>query len=408
MQKLAVMKFGGTSVADADCIRRAAWRAIQKHEEGYQVVMVVSAMGKATDKLISLAGEITDNPPRREMDMLLTTGEQVSISLMAMAINNFGKQAISLTGGQIGLITDAVHSKARIQKIDAQRIRDELDQRQVVIVAGFQGVDESGEITTLGRGASDTTAVALAAVLVAEYCEIYTDVDGVYTSDPRLIPNARMIKQISYDEMLELASLGAGIMHSRAIEFGKKYNVNIHVRSSFSNNPGTLITKEGENMEEIVVSGASIMKNMAQFDLQGLPNIPGVVARIFQHLSENHVVVDDIIQTADAKGKASCSFTIEQADQATSQLAIEQLHKEYNFDSVNCKQPVAKISVVGVGMRSHTGVAQTMFKALGDAEINIDAITTSEIKISCLIDPEDAQLALQVVHDAFNLDKEPN
>ena len=307
---LVVMKFGGTSVADAERIRRAARRAIQEKLEGRRVVMVVSAMGKTTDKLITLAKEITDSPPRRELDMLLTTGEQVSISLMAMAIHAAGHEAISLTGGQIGLITDAAHTKARIQKIDADRIRQELDNGKIVIVAGFQGIDERGEITTLGRGASDTTALALAAVLQANHCEIYTDVDGVYTTDPRIDPKARKIERISYDEMLELASQGAGVMHSRAIEFGKKYNVVIHVRSSFTDTEGTYITQEVKQMEQIVVSGVAVKKELAQFVLNGLPNRPGVAASVFAHVAEHNVAVDDIIQTFDEKGEASISFTV--------------------------------------------------------------------------------------------------
>ena len=306
--KLIVQKFGGTSVANAERIHRAARRAIRAKKQGYSVVMVVSAMGGTTDDLLDLAGQINSNPPRRELDMLLTTGEQVSIALMAMAINAAGAEGISLTGGQIGLITDAVHTKARIQKIDADRIRKELAEGKIVIVAGFQGIDEFGEITTLGRGASDTTAVALAAVLGAEKCEIYTDVDGVYTTDPRKVPSARKINQISYDEMLEMASLGAGVMHSRAIEFGKKYSVDIHVRSSFSDTKGTLITHEVEQMEHIVVSGVTLKTDMAQFVLSDLPDDPGVAANIFAKVAGKKLVVDDIIQTVGENGKASISF----------------------------------------------------------------------------------------------------
>ena len=404
---LIVMKFGGSSVADAERIQRAARKAIQEKQRGRQVVMVVSAMGKTTNKLIDLAQEITPEPPRRELDMLLTTGEQVSIALMAMAINSQGHEAISLTGGQIGLITDSVHSKARIQKIGDERIRQELNNGRIVIVAGFQGIDESGEITTLGRGASDTTAVALAAVLQAEVCDIYTDVDGVYTTDPHIVPEARKIAQISYDEMLELASLGAKVMHSRAIEFGKKYNVIIHVRSSFTDTTGTLITHEVKQMENIVVSGATVKKDLAQFVLPGLPNQPGVAANIFAHIAKHNVVVDDIIQTFDDSGHASTSFSVEQGDLAEGKLVVEEIRKEYNLPKVICNT-VAKVSVVGVGMRTHTGVAQKMFGALAAAQVNINAITTSEIKISCLIDPAQADEALRVVHRAFELDKPNN
>ncbi|MBI9018158.1 MAG: aspartate kinase [Phycisphaerae bacterium] len=400
--KLLVQKFGGTSVADADRIHRAARRAIRAKQQGYQVVMVVSAMGGTTDKLIELAREISDDPPRREMDMLLTTGEQVSISLMAMAIHAQGEKAISLTGGQIGLITDAAHMKARIQLIQGDRLRKELRDGHIVIVAGFQGVDNSGEITTLGRGASDTTAVALAAVLGAERCEIYTDVDGVYTADPRIVASARKIEQISYDEMLEMASLGASVMHSRAIEFGKKYNVEIHVRSSFTDNPGTLITHEVKKMEEIVVSGVTLKKDMVQFVLPKLPNLPGVAAKVFARVAEKGVVVDDIIQVFDDKGLASTSFTVERNDLPDAREVVALIANDFNLTGILCNDPVAKISVVGVGMRSHTGVAETMFKAMAEAQININAITTSEIKISCIIDTEQAEEAMRVVHNAFD------
>jgi len=405
--KLIVQKFGGTSVADAERIHRAARRAIQAKQNGYQVVMAVSAMGKTTDKLISLAQEITDDPPKRELDMLLTTGEQVSISLMAMAIHSAGHEAISLTAGQVGLITDNVHTKARIKEINADRIKNELSQGRIVIVAGFQGINETGEIFTLGRGASDTTAVALAAVLNAECCEIYTDVDGIYTTDPRIEPKARKVDRISYDEMLELASLGAGVMHSRAIEFGKKYNVDIHVRSSFTDTTGTFITHEVEQMEEIVVSGVTVKKDLAQFVLQGLPNRPGVAAGIFAHVAGHNVAVDDIIQTFDDKGKASISFTVEHSDLAECKLVIEEICQEHKLEEIICHDPVAKVSAVGVGMRSHTGVAQKMFNALAEAKVNINAITTSEIKISCIIDPDQSEVALQTIHAAFELDKEP-
>ncbi len=404
---IIVMKFGGTSVADADRINRAARRAVKARSEGKQVVMVVSAMGKTTDNLISLSKELCDDPPRRELDMLLTTGEQVSMSLMAMAIHAMGQEAISLTGGQIGLFTDAVHTKARIKKIDAERIRNELSLGRIAIVAGFQGIDESGEIYTLGRGASDTTAVALAAVLGAHYCEIFTDVEGIFTTDPRIVPEARKIDQISYDEMLELASLGAGVMHSRAIEFGKKYNVDIHVRCSLTDTPGTFITHEVEHMENIVVSGVTVKKSIAQFVIQNVPNKPGVAARIFAILAENNVTVDDIIQTFD-QSKAVISFTVDHSDLSECKLVVQLISKEYGLQEENiiCNDPVAKVSAVGVGMRSHTGVAEKMFNALARAQININAITTSEIKISCIIDPDQADDALRVVHAAFELEKE--
>lgn len=403
--EVLVMKFGGTSVADAERIQRAARRAIKAKQEGKQVVMIVSAMGKTTDHLLSLASEVSDNPPRREMDMLLTTGEQVSISLMAMAIHAAGHEAISLTGGQIGLITDAVHMKARIQKINEDRIRQELDSGKIVIVAGFQGIDESGEITTLGRGASDTTAVAIAAVLGAKCCEIYTDVEGIYTTDPRIVPEAKKIDQISYDEMLDMASLGAGVMHSRAIEFGKKYNVDIHVRSSFTDTQGTWITQESKQMENIVVTGVTLKKEMAQFVLEGVPNQSGIAAKIFSEVAKAKIIVDDIIQTFDDAGHANCSFTVDHSELAECKLVVEILRKKLSIRKVVCQENVAKVSVVGIGMRSHTGVAHTMFTALAKAEVNINTITTSEIKISCIIDPDHGQKAVQAVHAAFELEK---
>jgi aspartate kinase len=400
---MVVLKFGGTSVATADLIRLAAQKAIKAKIDGNHVVIVVSAMGKTTDTLLSLAGEVTDNPQRRELDMLLTTGEQVTISLMAMAIEAAGHKAISLTGGQIGLITDAAHTKARIKEIKADRIHVEHKNGKIVIVAGFQGVDINGEITTLGRGASDTTALALAAVLKADHCTIYTDVDGIYTADPRLVPHAKKLSNISYDEMLEMASMGAGIMHNRAIEFAKKYNVEILVRSSVTNAEGTWITNEVEQMESILVSGVALRKDLAQFVLYGLPNEPGVVASIFSAVSENNIIIDDIIQNNDGEGLAACSFTAEHSELAECKLVVEQLAKKHNIKKIICKDPIAKVSVVGVGMRSHSGVAKTMFNALAAAKVNINSITTSEIRISCIIDPNDGDLALKVIHKAFDL-----
>ncbi|MCP4709136.1 MAG: aspartate kinase [Planctomycetes bacterium] len=401
---LIVQKFGGTSVADAERIHRAARRAIKVKQAGNDVVMVVSAMGDTTDRLVSLANEISPDPSRREMDMLLTTGEQISISLMAMAIHAAGFEAISLTASQVGLITDTAHTKARIQKINAERIRRELDTGHIVIVAGFQGVNESGEITTLGRGASDTTAVALAAVLKAKRCEIYTDVDGIYTADPRIEPMARKIDIISYDEMLDLTSLGAGVMHTRAIQFGKKYNVEIEVRSSFTDNPGTIITHEVEQMEEFVVSGVTVRKDLAQLVLSGLPDEPGVAAQIFEQIAQHNVIVDDIIQTVVDRKFANISFIVPHADLAECKLAISEINKKFNVQDIVCKDPIAKVSVVGVGMRNHFGVAHRMFQALAEAGINIEAISTSEIKISCIIDTDHADRAVQAIHAAFELE----
>ena len=398
---LIVQKFGGSSVADAERIHRAARRAIQAKLGSVEVVIVVSAMGDTTDRLTALAREITDDPPRRELDMLLTTGEQQSISLTAMAI-----QAAGHAAGQVGLITDTAHTKARIQKIKEDRIRKELGRGRIVIVAGFQGVDESGEITTLGRGASDTTAVALAAVLKAKRCEIYTDVDGIYTADPRIEPKARKIDAICYDAMLDMASLGAQVIHTRAVQFGKKYDVEIHVRSSFTDNPGTLITHEVEQMEEFVVSGVTVQKELSQFVMVGLPDRPGVAADIFGRIAERNVIVDNIIQTVNSDGTANTSFIVLGRDLAECELVMKEIEKAYNLKEVICKDPIAKVSVVGVGMRSHYGVAATMFKALAEAQINISEITTSEIKISCIIDPAVADEAVRAVHAAFELEED--
>jgi aspartate kinase len=402
---IVVQKFGGTSVADAEKIRLAAGRALKAHKEGHQVVVVASARGKQTDQLVADALELNPNPPKREMDMLLSTGEQQTVSLMAMALEAVGQKAISFTGQQVQMVTDAAHGKARIQNIGAERIRESLDDGHICIVAGFQGVDDAGNITTLGRGGSDTSAVALAAALGAGTCEIYTDVDGIYSTDPRKYPNAVKMEQISYDEMLELASLGAGVMHGRAIEFGKKYNVTIHVRSSMDNSTGTLITHEVSQMEGIVVSGATSQKDLAKIALIGLKNTPGNAAGVFAHLAASNVSVNDIIQTEVNSEKATLSFTVVRSDLGAAKEAIEEIRKQVDCESVFVREDIAEVSVVGVGMRSHCGVAEKMFKALSVNKVNIDSITTSEIRISCLVDLADAERALIAVCDAFELDK---
>ena len=405
---LIVQKYGGTSVADAAKTRRAAKRAIAAKLEGNSVVVVVSARGKTTDELEQMAYEITDNPSTREMDQLLSTGEQISISLMAMAIQAEGHEAVSFTGGQVGLITDAVHSKARIQRIDAEKLIGELDKGKIVIVAGFQGIDENANITTLGRGGSDTTAVALAAVLRADYCDIYTDVAGVFTTDPRIVPEARKLDRISYDEMLELASLGAGVMHSRAVEFGKKYNVMIRVRSSATDEPGTEICQEADSMEEIVVSGVSLKKDVAQITMDHVPDTPGIAADVFARVAEAKVMVDDIIQTEHQSGCATLSFTVDAKELKAAQAVVNEVSQDWPDCKINYNNELAKVSAVGVGMRSHTGVAHNMFRALAKAKININAITTSEIKISCLVSREQGAKALQVVHKSFGLEEAPD
>lgn len=402
---IIVQKFGGTSVANAEKIRAAAERAIKTFKKGNQVVIVASARGKQTDQLVADAMELNPNPQRREMDQLLSTGEQQTVSLLAMALDAMGCKAISFTGAQIGMITDSVHTKARIKSINAPRIHRELEAGYIVTVAGFQGVDEYQNITTLGRGGSDTSAVALAAALGAKECEIYTDVDGIYTTDPRLFKGAVKLEQISYDEMMELSILGSGVMHTRAIEFGKKYNVAIHVRSSSKDINGTLITHEVPQMEGIVVSGATIQKNMAKIDLVNVDNAPGNAAKIFAHLAQAKVLVNDIIQTEVSTQKANTSFTVNHSDLDDAKKAVEKIKADVNCESIFIRDDVAEVSIVGLGMKTHYGVAEKMFRALAEAKVNIDSITTSEIRISCLVDRNQAEKALSVVCAAFELDK---
>lgn len=403
---LIVQKFGGTSVADSQKILAAARKAVRAQEEGHQIVMVVSAMGHNTDLLIDLAHEITEQPPAREMDMLLSTGEQVSVALMAMAIHSLGHEVISLTGAQIGIRTDSTHTKARIQSISTERVRKALDEGKIVIAAGFQGIDEDFNITTLGRGGSDTTAVALAAVLQADACEIYTDVDGVYTTDPRILPQARHIKRVSYDEMLELASLGAGVMHNRSIEFAKKFSVPIHVRSSFSDVPGTMIVAYPEAPDQ-PVGGAALAKNEARVTVLGVPDRPGTSLAIFSKVAQRNIPVDMIVQNVGEDGIADISFTVVRDELPATLTAARQAADELGAEGVSCDDDVAKVSVVGLGMAEQTGVARRMFRALADSGINIQMISTSEIKISVLVERSQAQAALKTVHQAFELDKEP-
>jgi aspartate kinase len=401
---LIVQKFGGSSVADAQKIHRAAGRAIAAKMKGNQVCVVVSAMGDSTDDLIELAEEICPNPPKREMDQLLATGEQVTIALMAMAIHAQGHEAISFTGGQIGLVTDNVFSKARIQSINQKRIFDQLSSGKIVIIAGFQGVTPEGDYTTLGRGGSNATLVAIGAVLKADVCENYTDVDGIFTADPRIVKNAVKIDRISYDEMLELSGLGASVFQTRALEFAKKYNVPIHVRNSQNETEGTWIVAENPHMEHIVVSGAALKTNLIRVTIKNVPDHPGVAAKIFGDIAAANIVVDDIIQNVMDDNTANISFTVEHGDLHEIKPAVDKLIKELGGKTTPIYQEnLAKVSAVGVGMKVHTGVAQKMFKALADGKINIQNITTSEIKISCIISKEDANRALQIVHDAFNL-----
>jgi aspartate kinase len=409
---LIVQKFGGTSVADAERIHRAAARAVAARRGGHEVVVVVSAMGDTTDDLIRLARDVCEygpskvQPPKRELDQLLATGEQVTIALMAMAMHAQGQEAISFTGGQIGLLTDYAFSKARIQSINKQRIFEQLKAGRIVIVAGFQGVTPEGDFTTLGRGGSNATLVALGAVLKADVCENYTDVDGIYTADPRLVQGARKIDQISYDEMLELSGLGASVLQTRAVEFAKKYNVPIHVRNSQNDREGTRIVAEASNMEHIVVSGAALKKDLVAVTIKEVPDRPGVAAKIFSDIASANIVVDDIIQTVNDNGTAFISFTVEHGDVHDIKPVVDRLVKELGGKAQAIyRDDLCKVSVVGVGMRTHTGVAKRMFEALAESKINIENITTSEIKISCIIRKEDGPRALQLVHDAFELEK---
>ena len=403
---ILVQKFGGTSVADSSKILAAARKAIRAHQEGYQVLVVVSAMGKNTDLLVNLAGEIHENPPAREMDMLLSTGEQVSIALMAMAIDSLGHEAVSMVGSQLGIVTDSAHTKARIQSISTDRILKALNSGKIVIAAGFQGVDNSMNITTLGRGGSDTTAVALAAALGAEICEINTDVDGVYTTDPRLLPEARRVSKISYDEMLELASAGAGVMHNRAIEFAKRFNVPVHVRSSFTDIDGTMITASPESLSQ-PVCGAAVVKNEARISITDVPDRPGAALTIFSKVAAKNIAMDMIVQNVGNDGLANISFTVFREDLPATLTAVEQAISELGSGSVSYDDNVSVVSIVGLGMATQTGVADRMFRALADANVNIQMITTSTIKVSVLVSRDEANRAIQTVHEAFSLGEVP-
>ncbi len=402
---LIVQKYGGTSVGNPERIKNVARRVCRTKEEGHDVVVVVSAMSGETDKLINLAGQISDSPDPREMDMLVSTGERVTIALLAMAIQSLGYKAQSFTGRQAGIISDSVHTKARIEKITGDRIKHAIRDGKVAVVAGFQGITEQDDVSTLGRGGSDLTAVAVAAALKADFCDIYTDVDGVYTTDPNMVPQARKLDKISYDEMLELASLGAKVLQTRSVEFAKKYNVPVRVLSSFNDNPGTLVTKEDPDMEKVVVSGVAYDKNQAKVTVQGVPDKPGVAARIFNTISDNNVVVDMIIQNIGEGGLTDMSFTVPKTDAKKIMEVRKKVVAEIGAKNVNIKEDIAKISIVGVGMRSHSGVAAKMFSTLAKEGINIMMISTSEIKISCVIDAKYTELAVRVLHEAFEMEK---
>jgi aspartate kinase len=402
---LVVQKFGGTSVADAQKIKAAAAKAIARHAAGDQVVVVVSAMGHQTDILVDLARQISERPSAREMDMLLSTGEQVSVALFAMAIQAAGHKAVSLTGAQIGIRTDSTHTKARIKSISTDHVRKLLADGAIVIAAGFQGIDQNGNITTLGRGGSDTTAVALAAVLEADVCEIYTDVDGVYTTDPRLLPEARRLASISYDEMLELASLGAGVMHSRSIEFAKKFGVKVLVRSSFKDVPGTLILAADQATPR-PASGVALAKDEARITLENVPDQPGSSHTLFSRLAASGIAVDMIVQNVGQGGRADISFTVPADDLAEALDLSRDVATALAATGVSHDGELAKVSVVGVGMANAEGVAGRMFTALAKEGINVRMITTSEIKISALVDRKDGPAAVKAVHRAFGLETE--
>ena len=401
---LIVQKFGGTSVKDTDRIKNVASRVGKYRLRGDQVVTVVSAMGGVTDNLIGLASEINPMPSEREMDMLLATGEQTTIALLAMALHSLDLPAVSLTGAQAGIVTDGVHSKAKIQNITPKQVHAMLDEGNVVIVAGFQGQTPDGRITTLGRGGSDLTAIALAAALKADLCQIYTDVDGVYTADPRIVPDARKLNEISYDEMLEMAATGAKVMQSRAVEFAKKFDVKFEVRSSLNNNPGTIVTEETDNMEAVVVRGVALDKNQAKVTLVGVPDQPGMAARVFSALAKSAVNIDMIVQNishGSATPATDLSFTADKPDLAKAQKVIAELKDEVQFAEVIADEDIAKVSVVGVGMRSHSGVAAKVFETLGAGGVNIEMISTSEIKISVVVEGSKGEEATRALHGVF-------
>ena len=405
---LIVQKYGGSSVKDTERIKNVAKRVAAHRQKGDQIVVVVSAMGGGTDNLIKLASEINKQPSEREMDMLLATGEQATIALLAMALHSLDLEAVSLTGAQAGIITDEVHTKAKIKNISPREVHAMLDTENVVIVAGFQGMTLDGRITTLGRGGSDLTAIALASTLEADLCQIYTDVDGVFTADPNLVSDARKLNEISYDEMLELSSLGARVMQSRSVEFAKKFNVTFEVRSSLNNNPGTIVKEETDSMEGVVARGVSLDENQAKVTLVGVPDKPGMAARIFSALAKGAINVDMIVQNishGSATPATDMSFTTDKPDLLKALKVIEGLNREIEFTEVISDEGIAKVSVVGVGMRTHSGIAAKVFETLAAGGINIEMISTSEIKISVVVESEKGEAATQQLHDAFFLSK---
>jgi aspartate kinase len=402
---LIVQKFGGTSVGTTDKIKNVARRVLASQKQGNQMIVVLSAMSGETNRLVAMANEMQHIPDGREMDVLLSTGEQVTISLFAMAIKEAGHDAISFLGDQVKITTDSMYTKARIKNIDTQNIKRELDAGKVVVVAGFQGVDAEGNITTLGRGGSDTTAVALAAALQADSCEIFTDVEGVYTTDPNICSSARKIDKISYDEMLELASLGAKVLDIRSVGLAKRFNVPVHVRSTFTDNMGTWVVKEDKKMESMLVSGLTYNKNEARITITKVPDKVGIASKIFTPISDAGIIIDMIIQNTRAGDLTDMTFTVPRTDYEKAMKIVTGIVKEIGAENVSGSQDIAKISIVGVGMRNHSGIATTMFHIMAKEGINILMISTSEIKISCVIEEKYAELAIRALHDAFALDK---
>ncbi|MDX9715040.1 MAG: aspartate kinase [Dissulfurispiraceae bacterium] len=402
---LIVQKYGGTSVANVDRIKAVAERVARSAREGKKIVVVVSAMSGETDKLIALANQVSANPNERELDLLLSSGERVTSALTAMAIEDLGFKAVAFTGRQMGIVTDGVHTKAKIEKITAEKAKKALDEGYVIVVAGFQGITiADNEVTTLGRGGSDLSAVAIASALNADVCEIYTDVDGVYTTDPNIVPEAKKLQKVSYEEMLELTSLGAKVLQTRSVEFAMKYDVPVVVRSSFNDNPGTLVTKEDKDMEQVVVSGVAYDKNQAKLTIMGVPDKPGIASKIFKQIADANIVVDMIVQNVSGDGKSTdMSFTVPKTDSKKALKLTEEIVSSLGAKASHMRDDIAKISVVGVGMRTHSGVAAQMFETLAEHNINILMISTSEIKVSCVIDAKYTELAVRVLHEAFGL-----
>jgi aspartate kinase len=404
---IVVQKYGGSSVGDVERMKRVASRVARTHDQGHQTVVVVSAMGDTTDDLVSMAAEISPRPPGREMDILLTSGERISMALLAMALHELDVPAKSFTGSQAGILTDAVHGKARIVDITPRRIQEALDEGNVVIVAGFQGVShDTKDITTLGRGGSDTTAVALAAALNADVCEIYTDVDGVYTADPRVVPNARKQPIVSFEEMLELSAQGAGVLQVRSVEFGRNHGVRIHVRSSFSYEDGTWVVPEEEAVEAAIISGVAHDTSEAKITIQHVPDQPGVAARIFTALADANINIDMIVQNVSEQGSTDISFTVPHDDTDRATEVLGSMIAEVDAAGIKVDEHIAKVSLVGAGMKTHPGVAASMFQALSDAGVNIEMISTSTIRVSVVVAESDLEVAVRAVHDAFGLGEE--